>query len=76
MACTSGLCQQRRVSGVVRSGLTLRCGRVARRIRRHTHAAKAVCDIEGERRWVLTGTPLSNSLEDIYPLVCPVPCHV
>ncbi|KAJ1474052.1 P-loop containing nucleoside triphosphate hydrolase protein [Baffinella frigidus] len=36
---------------------------------RSTHAAKAVCLLDAERRWVLTGTPLSNTIEDIYPLV-------
>ena len=36
---------------------------------RSTKMAKAVARLTAERRWCLTGTPLQNSIEDIYPLV-------
>ena len=36
---------------------------------RSTKMSKAVSRLVAERRWCLTGTPLQNSIEDIYPLV-------
>jgi SNF2 family DNA or RNA helicase len=36
---------------------------------RSTKMAKAVAKLNAERRWCLTGTPLQNSVEDIYPLI-------
>ena len=36
---------------------------------RATKMAKAVNRLNADRRWCLTGTPLQNSLEDIYPLL-------
>ncbi|XP_028650528.2 helicase-like transcription factor isoform X1 [Erpetoichthys calabaricus] len=31
---------------------------------------KAVLELKAIRRWILTGTPIQNSLKDIWPLVC------
>lgn len=36
---------------------------------RSTKMSKAVARLVAQRRWCLTGTPLQNSVEDIYPLV-------
>jgi len=36
---------------------------------RSTKMGKAVARLTAERRWCLTGTPLQNSIADIYPLV-------
>jgi len=36
---------------------------------RTTLAARACFDLRGQRRWVLTGTPVVNRLEDLYSLV-------
>lgn len=31
--------------------------------------SKACYELKGERRWVLTGTPIVNRLEDLYSLL-------
>lgn len=36
---------------------------------RATKAAKACCNVRSDRRWVLTGTPIINKLEDLFSLV-------
>ncbi|TFY65094.1 hypothetical protein EVG20_g5717 [Dentipellis fragilis] len=36
---------------------------------RNTKASQACCALEGKYRWCLTGTPLQNSVEDIYALL-------
>jgi SNF2 family DNA or RNA helicase len=35
----------------------------------HTEAAKACCMLHSRKRWCLTGTPLQNTVDDIYSLV-------
>ena len=35
----------------------------------HTEAAKACCLLHARKRWCLTGTPLQNTVDDIYSLV-------
>lgn len=34
-----------------------------------TKTAKAICTLQADRRWVLTGTPIINRLEDLFSLV-------
>ncbi|AMD21769.1 HFL087Cp [Eremothecium sinecaudum] len=36
---------------------------------RNTKTFKAILDLAGKRRWVLTGTPIINKLDDLYSLV-------
>lgn len=36
---------------------------------RNTKTSKACYDLEAEKRWVLTGTPIVNKLEDLYSLI-------
>jgi SWI/SNF-related matrix-associated actin-dependent regulator of chromatin subfamily A3 len=42
------------IAHVIRNGATL--------------IARAMCNLQGDRRWVVTGTPVQNSLEDLAPL--------
>lgn len=40
------------------------------RIRNHnTKASLAACELKAESRWVLTGTPIVNSIKDVYSMV-------
>lgn len=34
-----------------------------------TQLTKTMCDLEASRRWVLTGTPIQNRLDDLWSLV-------
>jgi SWI/SNF-related matrix-associated actin-dependent regulator of chromatin subfamily A3 len=36
---------------------------------RSTKQSIAVCNLDAERRWILTGTPIMNELNDIYSLI-------
>lgn len=36
---------------------------------RTTEQAKASFQLEGERRWCMTGTPIQNKLDDVFPLL-------
>ncbi|XP_037072691.1 transcription termination factor 2-like isoform X2 [Pollicipes pollicipes] len=36
---------------------------------RNTKAAKAMCELQAPRRWLLSGTPIQNSREDLYSLM-------
>ena len=35
---------------------------------RRTHSSLATCALQSTRRWCLSGTPLMNGADDIYPL--------
>jgi DNA repair protein RAD5 len=36
---------------------------------RHTQVTQAVFALKGERRWAVTGTPVQNKLDDLFPLL-------
>ena len=35
-----------------------------------TLQAKAIHALEAERRWVVTGTPIQNSMKDLWSIIC------
>lgn len=35
----------------------------------HTRLTKAMAELEAKRRWVLTGTPIQNRLDDLWSVV-------